>query len=58
MKNRVIMVSEPKSREFVEDMHMLYAPSLEKALETAENITGKNSDIVVIPDGVGVIVSD
>jgi len=56
MKSRVIMVSDECSRKYIQDMHMTYASSLEQALELAEEGTGENADIVVIPDGVGVIV--
>ncbi len=48
---RVIMVTGA-SRELVEQMHMEWAPSLEKALEMVDS----RDRITVIPDGVGVIV--
>lgn len=56
LKHKVIMVTDvPK--EMVEDLHMSWAPSLEAALEMADDILGnKDSKIAVIPDGVSVVV--
>jgi len=56
LKARVIMVSEEFNSRIIRDMHMIYAPSLERALEIAEKEAGKNAGITIIPDGVGVIV--
>ena len=55
MKFKVIMVSDEYSRKYIQDMHMTYAASLEQALELAEEETGENADIVVIPDRVRVV---
>ena len=52
---KVILVCEACARQLAEDMGMLYAPSLESALEMANTLTN-GGDIAVIPDGVGVIV--
>ncbi len=52
---KVILVCDQCARQFAEDMGMLYAPSLEAALEAADAMTN-GGDIVAIPDGVGVIV--
>lgn len=56
MKAEVIIVANKCSRKFIESMGMVYAPSLKQAVEIAQSKTGKNSSVVVIPDGVGVIV--
>ena len=58
LKARVIMVSDECSSSMIRDMHMTYASSLEQAMEIAEEQVGKNADISVIPDGVGVIVKE
>lgn len=56
LKYKVIMVTEAP-KKMIEDMFMKWAPSIEKALEMAEEIVGnKNSKITIIPDGVSVIV--
>ena len=57
MKVSVIMVADECSRNFIENMHMEYAPSLEQAVKDAGRIIGRDGDIVVIPDGVGVIMN-
>lgn len=56
LKCTVIMVTDMCDPGLVEKMHMKHASSIEEALFMAEAITGKGSDITVIPDGVGVIV--
>lgn len=55
-KAKVIMVSDECSSSLIRDMHMTYAADLEQALQIAERQVGKNAEITVIPDGVGVIV--
>jgi len=55
LRARVIMVCGECSREYVLRMGMLCAQTLEKAVELADLLTG-GGEIVVIPDGVGVIV--
>jgi nickel-dependent lactate racemase len=57
-KCAVILVSNFCNPEIVRAMHLLQAPDLETALAMARERAGKNADIVVIPDGVSVIVSD
>jgi nickel-dependent lactate racemase len=54
----VILVSNFCNPEIVRAMHLLQAPDLETALAMARERAGKNADIIVIPDGVSVIVSD
>ena len=39
-------------------MHMLQAPDIQTALAMAREKVGKKAEIVVIPDGVSVIVTD
>lgn len=56
-KNKVIFVAERNVETIIEDMHMTYAASLEDALRLAEELTGADSSVTVIPDGVSVIVS-
>jgi len=58
MKHKVIMVSDIQSKKLIEDMNMIYAASLEEALEKARKLTRVDAEIVVIPDGVGVIIRD
>ncbi len=55
LEYQVIMVTDAP-RNMVESMHMKWASSIEDALDMAEEITGKSSEITVIPDGVSVIV--
>lgn len=56
VKHRVIMVTGAP-REMVESMHMKWAPTVEAAIELADDLLGNNKGrITVIPDGVGVIV--
>jgi nickel-dependent lactate racemase len=57
-KCSVILVSNFCNPEIVRAMHLLQAPDLETALAMARERAGKNADIIVIPDGVSVIVSD
>lgn len=57
MKCTVILVTDMCDPEVIKNMHMLHAGSVEDALNIAESIVGRQSDIAVIPDGVGVIVT-
>lgn len=58
LKAKVILVSScPK--DMVEDMKMVYAESIEDALEKAKTILNKDDfSLTVIPDGVSVIVEE
>ena len=56
MKAKVILVTDMCRPELIHDMKMLHAFTLEDALKKARNIAGNEADIVVIPDGVGVIM--
>ncbi|MDU9052435.1 MAG: lactate racemization operon protein LarA, partial [Clostridioides difficile] len=42
--------------EMIKKMHMKHAFNFKEALEMANSIVGKESKVVVIPDGVSVIV--
>ncbi len=56
IKFKVIMVTRPELKTMVEEMKMLYAPSLDEAIAMAKAM-GKES-VTVIPNGISVIVSD
>jgi nickel-dependent lactate racemase len=56
LKSTVIIIADPSQRENIQNMHMKYADSFEAAMGMAQEITGRQSKITVIPDGVGVIV--
>lgn len=56
LKYSIIMVTDAP-RKMIEDMYMKWAPSVEAALEMADEILGtKDGKITVIPDGVSVVV--
>lgn len=57
LKCSVILVTDMCDPDIIKNMHMMHAVSVEDAIKMAESIVGKQSDIVVIPDGVGVIVT-
>ena len=54
IRHRVIFVSRPEMKPIIEEMKMLYSPSLAEALRLAKS-WGKES-VTVIPNGVSVIV--
>ncbi|MDN9857654.1 nickel-dependent lactate racemase [Clostridioides difficile] len=55
-KYTVIMVTDKCNPEMIKKMHMKHAFNFKEALEMATSIVGKESKVVVIPDGVSVIV--
>lgn len=55
-KFKMIFVTRPEIKEMVEEMKMIYASSLDEAVEMAKAM-GKES-ITVIPNGVSVIVKE
>lgn len=55
-KHTVIMVTDKCNPEMIKNMHMKHATNFDDALKIALDIKGKDSKIVVIPDGVSVIV--
>jgi len=57
IKHHIIMVSRPEMEPLIRDMKMDYAPTLEKALEMAREIKGKDASLTVIPNGISVIVT-
>lgn len=52
----VIMVTDMCDPDMIKSMHMKHANTFEEALEMAYKIKGKDADVVVIPNGVGVVV--
>ena len=52
----VIMVTDKCDKDMIENMHMKHASNFEDALNMAFHIKGRDSKVVVIPDGVSVIV--
>lgn len=55
-KHTVIMVTDQCDPEMIKNMHMKHAYNFDEALKMALEIKGKDSKVVVIPDGVSVIV--
>lgn len=55
-KFTVVLAGSHCSRSTVEDMKMLYAEDLDRAMDMARKIKGENASVTVIPDGVSVIV--
>lgn len=59
LKHSIIMVTKAP-KQMVEDMHMTYTDSIDKAIALAKDTVAKkgitNPKITVIPDGVSVIV--
>ena len=55
-KATCIFVTGAENRQLIEAMHMIWAGSLADAMHAAEGITGPNSTVAAIPDGVGVII--
>lgn len=52
------IVTSEDERELVERMHMHWAPDADAALAQATAMLGREARVVVIPDGVGVIVTE
>jgi len=52
---RVIFVSSAP-REMVENLHMIYSPTMEDALSAAFALCGEDASVTVIPDGVSTLV--
>ena len=57
-KATCFFVTGEKNRELIEAMHMRWAPDVNTALEQASAMLGKDASVTVIPDGVGVIVTE
>lgn len=58
VKANVIMVTDKCDPKIITDMHMQHASTMKEALAMADKIVGKDSKILVIPDGISVIVND
>ncbi len=54
----VIIVSRHTDPQLINNMHMRHAFSFDQALRLADEMLGYESEIVVIPDGVGVIIKE
>jgi nickel-dependent lactate racemase len=54
----VILVTSHCDPAMIRSMHMKHADTIDEALSMARSLTGEQSQIVVIPDGVAVIVQD
>ena len=57
-KATCFFVTGEENRALIEAMHMTWAPDADTALDMARALVGADADVVVIPDGVGVIVTD
>jgi len=57
-KHKVIIVSECADPQLIRDMYMEHAYSFEAALKLADDMLGKKEEMVIIPDGVGVIIEE
>lgn len=57
-KATVILVTNRCDPEIVCGMHLQQAPDIKTATKMADAIVGKEADIIVIPDGVQVIVTE
>jgi nickel-dependent lactate racemase len=53
---KAILVSRDIDKKTVAAMHMEHAETFAEALDMADETLGYKSEIVIIPDGVGVIV--
>jgi len=57
-KATCFFVTGEENRALIEAMHMRWAPDVNTALEMASALLGENASVTVIPDGVGVIVTE
>ncbi len=57
-KARCIFVTTEDNRAMLEDMHMGWAATVNDAMAIASAMLGQEASVTVIPDGVGVIVTD
>lgn len=55
---KAIIVSSHVDPQMIRDMHMLHAYTFPQALEMADRILGDKEEMVIIPDGVGIIIED
>jgi nickel-dependent lactate racemase len=54
----VIVVTDMCDPNMIKSMHMKHAYTFDEALKEAYDIKGKEADVVVIPNGVGVVVKE
>lgn len=54
----VIVVTDMCDPNMIKSMHMKHAYTFDEALNLAYDIKGKDADVVVIPNGVGVVVKN
>ena len=57
-KATCFFVTGEENRALIEAMHMRWAPDVNTALEQAGALLGMDATVTVIPDGVGVIVTE
>lgn len=57
-KATCFFVTGEENRALIEAMHMRWAPDVNTALALASGMLGDNASVTVIPDGVGVIVTE
>ena len=55
---KAIIVSSHADSQMIKDMHMLHAETFDAALSLADEILGSEERITIIPDGVGVIITE
>jgi nickel-dependent lactate racemase len=55
---RTIIVSRDVDPQLIRGMHMQHATTFDEALKIADDLLGYPSDMVIIPDGVGVIIEE
>ena len=57
MHHPVIFVTREELRETITDMKMIYAKTVEEAMEKARALKGAQASVTVIPNGISVIVT-
>jgi len=57
-KATCFFVTGEENRALIEAMHMRWAPDVNTALTMVSEMLGENASVTVIPDGVGVIVTE
>lgn len=55
---KTIIISTHVDPQIIKDMHMLHASTFHQALEMADALLGGKEEMVIIPDGVGIIIED
>ena len=57
LSHEIIVVSDHLTAEQAERANMRHADTLNEALAMAQDIKGRDAQVVVIPDGMSVIIS-